>query len=65
MIVRVAQLEANLELSEDGSGCLIEIACIDGIPLSAKEIHSAVVDMLLLRFGVKLSDLGGDGETAH
>jgi hypothetical protein len=46
------QIEAVLDLSEDGDACLIEIGTSDGRPLTPQVILDAVADMLMAKYSM-------------
>lgn len=50
------QLEASLDLTEEGAQVLIEVTCTDGRPLTPQIILDAVADMLTAKYGLVGSD---------
>lgn len=50
------QLEATLDVTEEGSQVLIEITSVDGRELTPQIILDAVADMLTTKYGLVGSD---------
>lgn len=46
------QLEASLDLTEEGAQVLIEVTCTDGRALTPQIILDAVADMLTAKYGM-------------
>jgi hypothetical protein len=49
-------IEASLDLTEEGNQCLIDITCVDGHELTPQIILDAVADMLTARFDMAPED---------